>query len=64
MDIFLEDIHASSKITRCKMKSFAGTDQPSGATLLLHESISDRDLAVCFGSVRSGLGDDVRRGSV
>lgn len=52
---------------RCESKariSLAGADQPSGAALLLHESIGDRDLALRPGGVRSGVGDDVRRGAV
>jgi len=57
------NVHCGDE-TRIKMKFLAGANQPSGATLLLHESISDWDLAVRSGSVRSGIGDHVRRGAV
>lgn len=46
------------------MKFLAGANQPSGATLLLHESTSDRNLAVRSGGVRSGISDHVRRGAI
>lgn len=46
------------------LKFLAGTDQSPGAAFFLHEPISDRDLAVCSGSVCFGISDDVRRGAI
>lgn len=47
-----------------KLKFLAGTDQSSGAAFFLHESISDRNLAVRSGSVRFGVSNNVRRGTI
>lgn len=46
------------------MKFLAGANEPSGATLLLHESTRDRNLAVRSGGVCSCIGDYVRRGAI
>lgn len=46
------------------MKFLAGANEPSGTTLLLHESTGDRNLAVRPGGVRSGIGNYVRRGAI
>lgn len=62
---FLQDERSIAATRRStKVKFLAGANQPSSPTLLLHESISDRDLAVRSGGVRSGIGDHVRRGTV
>lgn len=38
-----------------------GANEPSCATILIYESTGDRDLAIRPGSLRLGIGDDVRR---